>query len=388
MLCCIQNVIEKTLLMSERTFIVFIDYSKAFDSVSHIQMFNLLNDMGFPRHIVALIQALYEKQSAIVRWNGSHTKPFFIEKGVRQGCILSPLLFCAYTEQVMREAEITESGAVIGGRLISNLRYADDTALCGKSPQEINNIVHKVNDAGRIRLLKLNTRKTKLMVVGDDNANVSIDIDGETIAKVNSFKYLGTIKTSTGSCSEDIKARIGRAKKATITRNWTQFGKIEEFEKSLSLKMKLAKALIWPIITYGAEGWTLKKDDERRLEAAEMWCYRRLLRISWTEKKTNKSILDELQTKRELLAQIIKRKMAFFGHACRNNKCNLVKTCILGMMPGKRRRGRPRMQYIDNIKKWTRTSPKENVRLTEDRTAWRERSCAAGAANVRTDDAD
>ena len=121
MLCCIQNVIEKTLLMSERTFIVFIDYSKAFDSVSHIQMFNLLNDMGFPRHIVALIQALYEKQSAIVRWNGSHTKPFFIEKGVRQGCILSPLLFCAYTEQVMREAEITESGAVIGGRLISNL---------------------------------------------------------------------------------------------------------------------------------------------------------------------------------------------------------------------------------------------------------------------------
>ena len=78
----------------------------------------------------------------------------------------------------------------------------------------------------------------------------------------------------------------------------------------------------------------------------------------------------------------------FFGHACRNNKCNLVKTCIIGMMPGKRRRGRPRMQYIDNIKKWTRTSLEENVRLTEDRTAWRERSCAAGAANVRTDDAD
>ena len=115
------------------------------------------------------------------------------------------------------------------------------------------------------------------------------------------------------------------------------------------LKMKLVKALIWPVITYGAEGWTLKKDDERRLEAAEMWCYRRLLRISWTEKKTNKSILDEIQTRRELHVQ---------------------------------------MQYIDNIKKWTRTSLEENVRLTEDRTAWRERSCAAGAANVRTDAAD
>ena len=71
------------------------------------------------------------------------------------------------------------------------------------------------------------------------------------------------------------------------------------------LKMKLVKALIWPVITYGTEGWTLKKDDERRLEAVEMWCYRRMLRISWTEKRTNKSILNELQTRRELLAQII-----------------------------------------------------------------------------------
>ena len=70
--------------MSERTFIVFIDYSKTFDSVSHIQMFNILNYMGFPRHIVALIQALYDKQSEIVHWNGSHTKPFFIEKCVRR----------------------------------------------------------------------------------------------------------------------------------------------------------------------------------------------------------------------------------------------------------------------------------------------------------------
>ena len=245
--------------MSERTFIVFIDYSKAFDSVSHIHMFDILNDMGFPRRIVALIQALYEKQSAIVRWNGAHTQPFFIEKGVRQGCILSTLIFCAYTEQVMREAEITESGAVIGGRSISNLHYADDTALCGKSPQEINNIVHKVNDAGRKRLLKLNARKTKQMVVGDENANVYIDVDGETIDKVNSFKYLGAIKTSTGSCSEDVKTRIGRAKKATMELDtiWKDRGIRKE------LKMKLVKALIWPVITYGAEGWTLKKYDER-----------------------------------------------------------------------------------------------------------------------------
>ena len=176
------------------------------------------------------------------------------------------------------------------------------------------------------------------MVVGDENTNVSIDVDGETIDKVNSFKYLGAIKTSMDSCSEDIKARIGRAKKATMELDiiWKDRGIRKE------LKMKLVKALMWPVITYGAEGWTLKEYDKRRIEAAEMLCYRRMRRISWTKKRTNKSILDELYTRRELLAQIIKRKMAFFGHACcicRNNKCTLVKTCILGMMSGKRRRG-------------------------------------------------
>ena len=77
----------------------------------------------------------------------------------------------------MRDADQTESGAVIGGRKISNLKYADDTSLCGKSPQEIYNVVHKANYAGKIGVLKLNARKTKMMVVGDANANVSIDVD-------------------------------------------------------------------------------------------------------------------------------------------------------------------------------------------------------------------
>ena len=97
-------------------------------------------------------------------------------------------------------------------------------------------------EAGRKILLKLNARKTKLMVVGDENTNVC---DGETIDKVNSFKYLGAIKTSTGSCSEDVKARIGRAKKATMELDtiWKDGGIRKE------LKMKLVKALIWPVIT-------------------------------------------------------------------------------------------------------------------------------------------
>ena len=97
------------------------------------------------------------------------------------------------------------------------------------------------------------------MVVGDEHANVSIDVDGEAIARANAFKYIGAIKTSMGSCSEDINARIGSVKKATMELDtiWKDRGVRKE------LKMKLVKELIWPVITYGAEVWTLKKDDER-----------------------------------------------------------------------------------------------------------------------------
>ena len=114
--------------------VYFIDYSKAFDSISHVQLFDIMLELGFPEHIVALLQSLYIDQPAVIRWNGSTTETFPIGKGVRQGCILSPHLFSLYTEYVMREAEIQDLGYNIGGRNISNARYADDTALIAQSP--------------------------------------------------------------------------------------------------------------------------------------------------------------------------------------------------------------------------------------------------------------
>ena len=105
MLFTLQNLIEKIRNTEEEAFITFIDYSKAFDSVKHHRLFEIMLEMGFPKHLVALIAGLYDHQKATIRWNGEHTAFFGINKGVRQGCILSPHLFSVYTEQVMRNAE-------------------------------------------------------------------------------------------------------------------------------------------------------------------------------------------------------------------------------------------------------------------------------------------
>ena len=126
MLCALQSLIEKvgectSVDNSVEGYIVFIDYSKAFDKVSHPKLFLTMEEMGFSKHLIKLIEGLYTNQEALIRWNSNHTEPFKILKGVRQGCILSPHLFSLYTEKIMRDADVDSFGIKIGGQKISNL---------------------------------------------------------------------------------------------------------------------------------------------------------------------------------------------------------------------------------------------------------------------------
>ena len=167
MLCAIQILIEKLIETRNEAYFIFIDHSKAFDSVNHCELFTTLSQMGFPMHIVRLIQALYTDHEAKIRWNGSHTDSFKIGKGVSQGCFLSPHLFSTYTEQIMRESNVNEYEIKVGGRKMSNLRYADDTALCTNNHKEATRFINELNKAGEGKSLKLNAKKTKYMHIGE-----------------------------------------------------------------------------------------------------------------------------------------------------------------------------------------------------------------------------
>ena len=355
--------------------IIFIDYSKAFDTVSHVALFQVMRDMGFPHHLIALISNLYTVQQAKIRWNNDYTEPFPIMNGVRQGCILSPHLFSVYTEQVMRESITYEMGISVGGRKVSNLRYADDTALCAYGHREATQLLESLDEAGKKKGLQLNASKTKFMHLGNEPLK-PIEINGVQLEKVDHFKYLGSIKEQNGNCTRDINTRIGMAKRRMVDLNvlWK--------DKSIDtkLKLKVMKCLVWTVMTYGAEGWTLKQQDEDKINATEMWFYRRMLKISWKEKRTNKSILRELKTTRGLLTTIVKQKLSFFGHASRNKKCTLMRDIIQGKMEGKRRSGRPRKNYMDNIETWLNTTAKEAFDRTDDRLRWKADTVKAARA--------
>ena len=368
MLFVLQILIEKVRNTTEEAFITFIDYSKAFDSVQHHHLFQTMLKMGFPTHLVSLISNLYTNQSATIRWNGEHSGHFHINKGVRQGCILSPHLFSIYTEQVMREAEIDGMGISIGGRNLTNLRYADDTALIADNVTSMKRILNRVDTAGRNASLKLNAKKTKVMHVNStNNIEEDIKVDNSNLEYVQNFKYLGSVKENNGSCSKDVRTRIGMAKQKSVQLNniWKDRG------IPTGLKIAILKCLVWPVVIYGCEAWTLKQDDQNRINAVEMWLYRRLLRVSWKEKRTNESILTELGATRKLLSEVQKRRLRYTGHALRSTKTDLMKTVLQGKFAGKSKKGRPAMTFINNIEKSSGLSLHKMSQRSKDRNEWR-----------------
>lgn len=383
MLFIIQILLEKLIETKSEAIFTFIDYSKAFDNVSHDLLFVTMRQMGFPIHIVSLLQSLYYEQKGKIRWNREHSNAFPILKGVRQGCILSPQLFSLYTEQILRNANLADNGVNIGGHLFSNLRYADDTALVETNITRGSEMLRRINEEGKKAGLLLNAKKTKILQVGS-NTDGTISIEGENLEKVENFKYLGSIKSANGRCEKDIRSRIGMAKQRMTALNniW------KDRSITRNLKLKLIEVLVWPVLMYGCEGWTLTKADERRIEAAEMWFLRRLLRISWTSHRTNDSILQELNIQRTLLSNIKRRKLKYFGHAIRHKTCSTMKEVVQGVTEGRRGRGRPATSYVGNITTWTGMRIGHIYRACENRDRWRGIvKEAASAANISNDDA-
>jgi len=129
--------------------------------------------------------------------------------------------------------------------------------------------------------------------------------------------------------------------------------------------------MVWAVFQYGVKGWTLKKSDRNKIEAFEMWCWRKMLSISWQEHRTNDSILTELGMERELLRRVAKLKLQYFGHITRGNAAQLAPTVLEGIIEGLRHQGRPRRQWIHDIEEWTGCEYIQLNEMSQDRAQWR-----------------
>ena len=295
---------------------------------------------------------------------GTCTEATEIGRGVRQGCLLSPVLFNLYAETMMKEAlEDVEEGVRVGGSLIPDVRFADDQAMTAGSESGLQKIMNRVNDTGKEYGMKINVKKTKVMVVSkEERKEVRIMVDGQRVEQVPQFKYLGAWMTEDGRCELEVKTRIAMAKEAFSKRR-------ELLTKGLCLatKKKIVKVLVWSVALYGCETWALKKAERGRLESFEMWVWRRMEKISWVDKVTNMDVLKRVDERRMLLEEVIKRQKQWIGHVLRGE--GLLKNIIEGKMEGKRCRGRKRVGMLDGLMGEGYAELKERA---QDRQGWRE----------------
>ena len=359
-------IMEKAREHQKKLYICFIDYSRAFDSIDHAKLWKCLDEMGAPAHLCKLIRSLYTDQEATVRTPYGDTDWFKIKKGARQGCIVSPVIFNMYAEMIMRNASIDESniGVKIAGRNINNLRYADDTTLMAESEKDLKRLIQVVKEESEKFGLYLNTKKTKIMTTAS-TGKVMIKLGNEEIETVENFIFLGSKINSDNDCTPEIRRRIAMGREAMISMNkvW------KSRDIKLSTKSRLVESIIFSIATYGCETWTIKKADRRRIDAFELWCWRRLLRIPWTARVTNRKVLEQINPKMTLEAKITKQRLSYFGHIMRSK--SLEKDIMLGMLSGKRRRGRQRTRWLDTIKNDTGMTMAELKNTTQDRNLWR-----------------
>ena len=200
-----------------------------------------------------------------------------------------------------------------------------------ESEEELKSLLMKVKEESEKVGLKLNIQKTKIMA---SSPITSWKIDGETVETVSDFIFVGSKITADGDCSHEIKRCLLLGRK--VMTNLDSIFKSRDI--TLLTMVRLVKAMVFPVVTYGCERWTIKKVERRRIDAFELWCWRRLLRVPWTARISNQSILKEISPGCSLEGLVLKLKLQYFGHLMRRAD-SFENTLMLGKIEGGRRRG-------------------------------------------------
>ena len=249
-------------------------------------------NVGISDGITQLIKSLYKSITSAILLDNIKGDYFKTTVGVRQGCLLSLILFNIYLEQIMSDTLKDHYSSIsIGGRTISNLRFADDIDLISKSNCELQKLTDSLALHAGNYSMEVNSEKSKTMVNSNkNNVHAKIIMNGEEMEEVNQFKYLGATLKKNGSSEGEIRIRIATATSAIVRLDKIWTSKMINF----TLKYNLYKSLVLSIFIYGCESWTILESMKKKIIAFENKSYRRLLGITYRQKITNVTVKEKI----------------------------------------------------------------------------------------------
>lgn len=394
MIFSLRQLQEKCIEQDQPLYVVFVDFTKAFDTVGRTGLWQLLRKYGCPDKFTSMIESLHTGMKAKVSDGVETSDAFEVTNGVKQGCVLAPTLFSIFLSAMLDEAfrDLTD-GVYIQSRqdadlfkvthfkartksiqvLIRELLFADDSALLAHSPQEIQRIVNAFSEASKKFGLKINIKKTEVLYQPDSSKSQEVDIlvDGIKLNSVPEFTYLGSTAAKDGRIDAEIQRRIAKAS--------SSFGRLHQrlwnnHHVSLKVKGKIYRAIVISTLLYGAESWTVYRSHVKKLHAFMMRHLRTIMKVTWKDKVTNKEILERtgLTPMEDML---IRKNLRWTGHIMRMPQDRLPKQILFSQLPvGSRKRGRPRLRFKDTVK---RNLKRRNINLNSwpelcnDRSIWR-----------------
>ena len=392
---------EKSKEQHQELFMVFVDLAKAFDTVNRPLLWEILRKFGCPPAFLAVLRALHDGAMGRVTSAGTKSDPFMVGTGVKQGCVIAPIIFNLFLAAVMTIAKqqlVPADGVRINYRMdgslfnlrrlqaktkvteeaIYDLQYADDAALVGSSPEGLQRIIDAVADAYTRSGLAINTGKTEVLSMSRPSHTPTVfHVNQQPLKNVQQFTYLGSVLTDSCDLTSEVQRRIGLASAA--------FGRLSHRvflnrDLTITTKISVYKAVCLSILLYGSESWVPYRCHIKKLEAFHIRCLQHILGLKWWHKIPHTEIrsrarIDPLET------ILMQRQLRWLGHTIRMPEDRLPRKILYGeLASGRRSVGAPRRRFKDHMKttlKQCGTEPINLETLAADRQTWRN-TCRSG----------
>lgn len=362
-------IIEQSLEWRSPLYLLFIDFRRAFDSLNHNAIWKILTQRGVPPKILNIIKNMYTDANSNVLHNGSTSKPIKVRNGVKQGCVLSPLLFNLVLDWIMKKVNDDNRGISwnFQGRL-EDLDYADDICLLSHNFADMDTKLQRLATQAGLVGLTINIKKTKSMRMGTTTSN-KFQINGEEIEDTRQFCYLGSILSNNGGTEEDIQHRIRKARQC--------FGMLHRTWSSTTItrrtKVRLFNSNVKSVLLYGCETWKITAEVVSKLQIFVNRCLRKLCRVFWPNTISNEDLW-QITGQAPIAKVIMKRKWKWIGHTLRRRHDEISRVALDWNPQGSRKRGRPKMTWRRTVLKEAEAGGKswnEIKALARNRIRWR-----------------